>query len=136
MWESILGHQFPMLPPVADFWEALPEVFAWITSGAETPQRMPIAGGVAEILIRSRVLPMAVPVRARTPLEIIRFAAVNYLCIDLTYEGKVRRIEPYSLRQTAEGNFVLYAIRSDSGALQMFYRAFETNQDKHFLAGR
>jgi len=27
----------------------------------------------------------------------------------------VRRIEPYSLRQTAEGFFVLHAIRSDSG---------------------
>ena len=27
----------------------------------------------------------------------------------------VRRIEPYSLRQTAEGYFVLHAIRSDSG---------------------
>lgn len=27
----------------------------------------------------------------------------------------MRRIEPYSLRQTAEGNYVLHAIRSDSG---------------------
>ena len=35
--------------------------------------------------------------------------------MDLTYEGSIRRIEPYSLRQTAEGNFVLHAIRSDSG---------------------
>lgn len=115
MWESMLGHQLPMLPPVADFWEALPEVFAWIMIGAEAPQLMPIAGGAAEVLIRSRVLPMSVPVRARAPLEIIRFAAANYLCVDLTYDGNVRRIEPYSLRQTAEGNFVLHAIRSDSG---------------------
>ena len=57
----------------------------------------------------------AFPLRSRSTLEIIRFAAANHLCVDLTYDGSVRRIEPYSLRQTAEGNFVLHAIRSDSG---------------------
>ena len=86
MWESMLAHQLPMLPPVADFWAALPEVFAWIMNGAEAPHRLPIATGAGEVLIRSRMLPMAVPVRARAPLEIIRFAAANYLCVDLTYE--------------------------------------------------
>lgn len=34
---------------------------------------------------------------------------------NLTCDGSVRRIEPYSLHQTAEGNFVLHVIRSDSG---------------------
>ncbi len=58
---------------------------------------------------------MGVPFRSRSTLEIIRFAAANHLCVDLTYDGSVRRIEPYSLRQTAEGYFVLHAIRSDSG---------------------
>lgn len=115
MWESMLGHQLPVLPPVADFWAALPEIFAWMMGRAEAPQRARIEPGSAEIAIRSRVLPTGVPIRARAPLEIIRFAAANYLCVDLTYDGKVRRIEPYSLRQTSEGNFVLHAIRSDSG---------------------
>jgi hypothetical protein len=54
-------------------------------------------------------------VRSRSTLEIIRFAAANNLCVDLSYDGSVRRIEPYSLRQTLEGNFVLHAIRSDTG---------------------
>jgi len=58
---------------------------------------------------------MAVPLPSRSTLEIIRFAAANHLCVDLTYDHSVRRIEPYSLRQTAEGYFVLHAIRSDSG---------------------
>ena len=84
-------------------------------SGAEIPQRAFIQHGAGEIAVRTRVLPMGVPVRARSTLEIIRFAAANYLCVDLTYDGSVRRIEPYSLRQTLEGNFVLHAIRSDSG---------------------
>lgn len=81
----------------------------------EEPQRARIEPGSSEITIRSRVLPMAVPLHARAPLEVIRFAAANHLCVDLTYDGSQRRIEPYSLRQTAEGNFVLHAIRSDCG---------------------
>ena len=115
MWQNMLGHQLPVLPPVAVFWDALPEIFDWITGAAEAPHRARIEPGSGEIAIRSRVLPMAVPVRARSTLEIIRFAAANHLCIDLTYDGSVRCIESYSLRQTAEGNFVLHAIRSDSG---------------------
>lgn len=115
MWESMLAHQLPVLPPVADFWAALPEILRWLTGEAEAPQRTRIEPGSPEITIRSRVLPMEVPLRARAPLEVIRFAAANHLCVDLTYDGSQRRIEPYSLRQTAEGNFVLHAIRSDSG---------------------
>jgi predicted nucleotidyltransferase component of viral defense system len=115
MWENMLGHQLPVLPPVADFWAALPEIFAWMMGMSEAPQRTRIQPGAAETPIRSRVLPMSIPVRIRAPLEVIRFAAANYLCVDLAYDGSVRRIEPYSLRQTSEGKFVLHAIRSDSG---------------------
>lgn len=114
-WQSMLGHQLPVLPPVADFWAALPEIFIWLMGRAEAPQRARIEPTSTETTIRSRVLPISIPIRSRAALEIIRFAAANYLCVDLTYDGKVRRIEPYSLRQTAEGNFVLHAIRSDSG---------------------
>lgn len=115
MWENMLGHQLPTLPPVADFWATLPEIFGWITGEAEQPKRSQIEYGAGEIPIRGRVLPMAIPVRTRGPLEVIRFAASNHLCVDLTYDGRVRRIEAYSLRQTSEGNFILHAVRSDSG---------------------
>jgi predicted nucleotidyltransferase component of viral defense system len=115
MWQDMLGHQLPSLPSLVDFWDALPEIFAWIMSGAEPPQQAHIQHGFGEIAIRSRILPMGVPQRARSILEIIRFAAANHLCVDLAYDGGVRRIEPYSLHQTAEGNFVLHALRSDSG---------------------
>ena len=115
MWDNMLAHQLPVLPPLADFWNALPEIFSWISGVAAAPRRAHIQHAVGEVSVRSRVLPMAVPVRSRSALEIIRFAAANYLCVDLTYDSSVRRIEPYSLRQTAEGNFVIHAIRSDSG---------------------
>ena len=115
MWESMLAHQLPVLPPVAEFWSALPEIFAWLMGGAQAPQHARIEPRSLDITIRSRVLPPAIPIRVRTSLEIIRFAAANHLCVDLTYGGNVRRIEPYSLRRTAQNDFVLHAIRSDSG---------------------
>jgi hypothetical protein len=115
MWADMLGHQLPVLPPLNDFWDALPEIFDWLTGAAEIPQRALIQHGAGEIPVRARTLPVGVPLRSRSTLEIIRFAAANHLCVDLTYDGSVRRIEPYSLRQTLEGNLVLHAIRSDSG---------------------
>jgi hypothetical protein len=83
-------------------------------SGAPVPQRALIHRGIGEVPVRTRILPMNIPLRSRSNLEIIRFAAANHLCVDLAYDSSVRRIEPYSLRQTAEGNYVLGAIRSDS----------------------
>ena len=115
MWESMLGHQLPSLPDVNNFWNELPEIFAWIMSDATVPSLSPISPNIAETVIRNRTLPMAVSLSERSTLEIIRFAAANHLCVDLSYGREVRRIEPYSLRQTREGNFVLHAIRSDSG---------------------
>lgn len=115
MWANMLAYQLPVLPPVAGFWSALPEIFDWLMGVAEAPQRARIQPSASDISIRSRVLPRSVPPQSRASLEIIRFAAANYLCVDLAYDGGVRRIEPYSLRQTAEGNLVLHAIRSDSG---------------------
>ncbi len=115
MWDNMLGHQLPVLPPVADFWAALPEVFVWLAGGAPEVHLAPIAAGASETTIRTRSLPSGIPNRTRGPLEIIRFAAANHLCVDLTYDGGVRRIEPYSLRETRDGNFVLHAIRSESG---------------------
>jgi hypothetical protein len=115
MWSDMLSHQLPVLPPLDDFWDALPEIFTWMTSGASVPQRAIIQHGAGEVAIRTRLLPVGVPLPARSTLEIIRFAAANHLCVDLSYDRSVRRLKPYSLRQTAEGYFVLHAIRTDSG---------------------
>lgn len=117
MWHDMLSHQLPSLPPWVSFWAALPEIFNWIFDGAEVtaaPQAH-IEYQTGETLVRSRVLPAEVLPQFRTALETIRFAAANRLCVDLFYNGSVRCIEPYSLRQTAEGNFVLHAVRRDSG---------------------
>jgi Nucleotidyl transferase AbiEii toxin, Type IV TA system/WYL domain len=124
MWSDMLSHQLPILPPLNDFWDALPEIFNWIMSGVPIPLHTIIQHGAGEVAVRTRELPVNIPLRSRSNLEIIRFAAANYLCVDLAYEGSVRRIEPYSLRQTAEGNYVLGAIRSDSGE----YRSYRVDR--------
>ena len=54
------------------------------------------------------------------PLEIIRFAAANRLCVELEYQDErgqigTRTIEPYSLRRTSAGDLLLYAVRSEDG---------------------
>ncbi len=59
--------------------------------------------------------PMAQAWNAGVPLEIIRFAAANRLCIDLEYKDEHRIIEPYSLRRTQDGNILLHAVRHEDG---------------------
>jgi hypothetical protein len=49
------------------------------------------------------------------PLETVRFAATNHLCVELTYDGRRRVIEPYSLRRSSVGRLLLHAVRSDGG---------------------
>jgi len=93
-------------------------------SGVPAPQCAFIQRGAGEVPVHARVLPMNIPLYSRSTIEIIRFAAANYLCVDLAYKGSVRRIEPYSLRQTADGNYVLGSIRSDSGE----YRSYRVDK--------
>lgn len=124
MWSDMLSHQLPVLPSLADFWDALPEIFTWLASGVPAPNRSFIQRGAGETPVYTRTLPMRIPLPSRSTLEIIRFAAANHLCVDLAYDNSVRRIEPYSLRETAEGNYVLGAIRSDSGE----YRSYRVDR--------
>ncbi|WFU13163.1 nucleotidyl transferase AbiEii/AbiGii toxin family protein (plasmid) [Rhizobium sp. CB3090] len=108
-WAAMLAHQLPALPPVDDFWSVLPEFFAWLTGG-EMPVELPVfALAAGETVIHGRTFSLDIPNTSQTYLEIIRFAGGNRLCVDLDYQGTTRRIEPYSLRRTSEGNIVLHA---------------------------
>lgn len=70
-------------------------LFNWITGATAIPQRAYIQHESSETPVRSRALPMIIPVRSRSTPEIVRFAAANHLSADLTYDGRVRRIERY-----------------------------------------
>ena len=108
-WVQMLAHQLPALPPFAAFWDELSIFWKWLESGM-VPQIPPAyIGGAGEEIIRESILRLPVSGMVQTYLEIIRFAASNLLCVDLRYQGSTRRIEPYSLRRTKEGNIILHA---------------------------
>jgi predicted nucleotidyltransferase component of viral defense system len=115
-WANMLGHQLPKLPPFESFWSVMPEFFAWLASGIAAPP-VPIAPIASdEELFRPAVgLLRRQGAVGSSSLEAIRFAAANRLCVDLHYHGKVRRIEPYSLRRTRAGAILLFAIRTEDG---------------------
>ena len=114
-WEPMLGHQLQALPPVESYWNALPEFLSWLETGAApaVPATYRMAEG--ETVLRERTLRLPVARNVQSYLEVIRFAAANRLCVDLRYQGSVRRIEPYSLRRTRDGNIVLHAVRTTTG---------------------
>lgn len=134
-WENMLGHQLPALPPFEQFWRELPEVLDWlyreVTRVAEkaypyqpqedTAWRPPAMGQSWGPAVRTEV-----------PIEIIRFAAANHLCIDLSYKGSRRLIEPYSVRRTRAGHLILHAIRHDSGE----HRAYRVDEIQDALVSK
>lgn len=115
-WDTMLRHQLPALPPLASFWGALPEFFAWLESGRAPRIPASYAAAPGETILRERTLRLPVAPRLHSHLEIIRFAAANRLCVDLDYQGRTRRIEPYSLRRTKDENIILHAWDTDKDA--------------------
>ena len=115
-WANMLGHQLPKLPPFESFWSVMPTFFSWLTSGitARPSPTAPIESD--EQVFRPAIgLLRRVGASGSSSLEAIRFAAANRLCVDLLYQGSVRRIEPYSLRRTRAGAILLFAMRTEDG---------------------
>jgi len=115
-WANMLGHQLPKLPPFESFWSVMPAFFSWLTSGVTARPAPPAPMESDEQLLRPAIgLLRRAGAVGSSSLEAIRFAAANRLCIDLHYQGSVRRIEPYSLRRTRAGVILLFAIRTQNG---------------------
>ena len=119
-WENMLGHQLPMLPAFEQFWNELPAVFAWLHG--EAPQAavaasMPVG---ADVDTGWQPPSMGHAWHAAVPLEIVRFAAANHLCVVLGYQGSRRLIEPYSMRMTKDGNLLLAAVKHDTGETRSY----------------
>lgn len=120
-WEQMLAHQLPTCPPFNEFWQELPAVFAWLNEQATQPVLAAIPSG--RVLVDTSWRPPAM-VRAwgaqAGSLETIRFAAANYLCVQLQYtkengERTTPIIEPYSVRRTSAGDLLLFGVKSDTG---------------------
>lgn len=120
-WQNMLGHQLPVLPPVEDFWAELPQLFQWLEGETVAPKLEPVPAGGHE-RIDSRWTPGSTITTwgVGVPLETIRYAATNRLCVELGSNGTTRIIEPYSLRRSSEGNLLLYTTRVDNGRLRVY----------------
>ncbi len=118
-WANMLAHQLPALPLFADFWEELPHLFDWLdgAAGPTTMVSMPVDNDVDP----EWSPPPTVWVWGEgVPLETVRFAAANHLCVDLGYQGSTRPIEPYSLRRARAGQLLLYAVKANTGELRSY----------------
>lgn len=113
-WDNMLRHQLQTLPPLQDFLDELPNLFDWLEEKAQpaAPAALPMgnaedAGWRAPATVTSWNVGL--------PLESMRFAAANHLCVKLGYGGTVRLVEPYSLRRSKEGNLLFYAVKVETG---------------------
>jgi predicted nucleotidyltransferase component of viral defense system len=122
-WANMLGHQLPQpLPPFASFWPALDDVFSWLT-GTTARRQLPRAS--LGDLDPGWQIPQAITSwRRGIPLELLRYAGVNRLKVEVDYRAEngrhgPRRVEPYSLRRTQGGDLVLFVV-NDRGQLRSY----------------
>jgi hypothetical protein len=116
----MLGHQLPALPPLASFLDELPAVFAWLEGTPEPTALAALTGVPGASAVDESWAPPPTIWRwgPGTPIEAIRFAAANHLCVELGYQGSLRLIEPYSLRRTMAGDLLLYAVKAESAEVR------------------
>lgn len=118
-WEDMLAHQLPVLPPFDQFWDELPQVFDWLYEVAEKPTYA--AMQTREAIDENWQPPAMVQAwHVAVPLESVRFAAANRLCVNLQYKNSWRLIEPYSLRRSSAGNLLLCAVRHEDGEVRSY----------------
>ena len=122
-WENMLGHQLPKpLPPFADFWSTLDDVFQWL-AGTLRIAEPPRASGPG--LDPTWEAPRAIASwRRAVPLELLRYAGANRLKVEIDYHAESGRrgprlVEPYSLRRTQDRNIVLFLV-NDRGQLRSY----------------
>ncbi len=115
----MLGHQIPHLPPFAEFWHELGAIFGWLHGEHRTPTLLRADG---DNLDPEWAPPRAMASwRGGAPIELIRFAGANRLKVEIDFSAESGHhgpsvIEPYALRRTNDGDFVLLAVadRTDS----------------------
>lgn len=122
-WENMLGHQLPRpLVPFDGFWASLDDVFSWLAGTRRTPVLPRAQYGKLDAAWEA---PKAITSwRRRVPLELLRYAGANRVMVDVDYRAErgrqgPRRVEPYSLRHTQDGNLVLFVV-NDYGELRSY----------------
>lgn len=122
-WENMLSHQLPQpLVPFEGFWASLDDVFSWLAGTLRTPTLPRAQYGKLDVAWQA---PKAITSwRRQVPLELLRYAGANRVMVDVDYRAErgrqgPRRVEPYSLRHTQDGNLVLFVV-NDYGELRSY----------------
>ncbi|MHB1325888.1 MAG: WYL domain-containing protein [Thermoleophilia bacterium] len=111
----------PALPPFEKYWSEIVAVFDWLYGRFEKAVLPEVQVAKESKLDETwRPPPMASAWHTAIPLEPVRFAATNRLCVELTYGGSSRIIEPYSLRRTRDRNILLFAVKHHTGELRAY----------------
>lgn len=128
-WGQMLAHQLPQLPSFDAFWEELPAALTWLFEDTGRVALPTIGLSEPEAVDDTwRAPAMATSWRSSgvsAPLELVRFAASNYLCVDLDYRDEQGRrrsrvIEPYALRRTAAGKLLLCTVKTATGETRTY----------------
>jgi len=119
-WENMLAHQLPALPSFEQFWTELPDMMKWLHGTIEKAARQSISFGRVAIDDTWQPPAMAKSWHTEAPLEKIRFAAANRICVNLKYNNSYRLIEPYSLRRSKAGNLLLSAVKHNTNETRSY----------------
>jgi predicted nucleotidyltransferase component of viral defense system len=118
-WGNMLRHQIPILPPLGVYWRELASYFEWLDGLPLTELPSIEETEVSDVSWQQPdfiALPAAWGTSA--PIETIRFAGANRLCVLLHYRPAKgyqgdREVEPYSFRLSKEGHLLFYGRNID-----------------------
>lgn len=132
-WVPMLKRQLQFVPPVEYYWNTLNDFFTWLHENKKLLQNQSINLTQGDSIVRDITLNLPLQKKVMENIEKIRFAATNWICVDLRFDDTVQRIEPYSLRKTQEDEYILYAWSVKQETLRLFnvaqiQEAFITNE--------
>jgi len=117
-WENMLAHQLPSLPPIKSFWDDLQPFFDWLV-GQLKEERLFVDKRVVGDVWNVKGPQKAFGIE--TWLSKIQFSAANRVCIKLSYNSKIRVVEPLSFRiNTNTGNKIFYGFECDVGHIKAY----------------
>lgn len=116
-WHNMLAHQLTTLPPLESFWQELQPFFAWL-EGTLIEKNLVEAQNFDGDIFHPEQVNSAFAIN--TTIHKIQFAAANRVCIELTYDNKIRLIEPLSFRKAKTGNKLFYGYEHESNQPKAF----------------
>lgn len=119
-WENMLAHQLPMLPLRENFWQELPNLFKWLHGKTNQSLQTPIILSQENIDNTWQPPSMIHAWKTKVPLELVRYAGANNLCVELLYENKKQLVEAYNLKKTLDGKLLLIGIEHNTNELILY----------------